>query len=136
MCNAPDLAYRSLRLNSNSAIAPTIAAWTEMIMGNPGKAIELYHHADRLSPRDPRGWLIATSLGLAHFYEGRFGEAKSCAEKALVHNPRFADAQNEPRNGRRRAAAEGACNRFSACLLRINRVISGNAFWPTTGPTK
>jgi tetratricopeptide (TPR) repeat protein len=87
---ANDLAYRSLRLNSNSAIALTIAAWTEMIMGNPGKAIELYHHADRLSPRDPRGWLIATSLGLAHFYEGRFGEAKSCAEKALVHNPRFA----------------------------------------------
>jgi hypothetical protein len=22
------------------------------------------------------------------------------------------------------------------CLLRTNRVISGNAFWPTTGPTK
>jgi TolB-like protein/DNA-binding winged helix-turn-helix (wHTH) protein/Flp pilus assembly protein TadD len=89
---ANELAYRSLRLNSNSAIALTITAWTEMIRGNPGKAIELYHRADRLSPRDPRGWLIATGLGLAHFYEGRFDEAKSWAEKALGHNPRFAVA--------------------------------------------
>jgi len=89
---ANELAYRSLRLNSNSAIALTITAWTEMIKGNPGKAIELYHRADRLSPRDPRGWLIATGLGLAHFYEGRFDEAKSWAEKALGHNPRFAIA--------------------------------------------
>jgi tetratricopeptide (TPR) repeat protein len=89
---ANELARRSLRLNPNSAIAMTIAAWTEMIMGNPGKAIELYHRADRLSPRDPRGWLIATGLGLAHFYEGHFDEAKSWAEKALGHNPRFAVA--------------------------------------------
>ena|SRR5215468_2363897 len=57
-----------------------------------GKAIELYRRADRLSPRDPRGWLIATGLGFAHFYEGRFDEAKSWAEKALGHNPRFAGA--------------------------------------------
>jgi TolB-like protein/DNA-binding winged helix-turn-helix (wHTH) protein/Flp pilus assembly protein TadD len=89
---ANELAHRSLRLNSNSAIALTITAWTEMILGNPGKAIEFYHRADRLSPRDPRGWLIATGLGLAHFYEGSFGEAKSWAEKALGHNPRFAIA--------------------------------------------
>jgi TolB-like protein/DNA-binding winged helix-turn-helix (wHTH) protein/Flp pilus assembly protein TadD len=89
---ANELAYRSLRLNSNSTMALAITAWTEMIRGNPGKAIELYHRADRLSPRDPRGWLIATGLGLAHFYEGRFDEAKSWAEKALSHNPRFAIA--------------------------------------------
>jgi TolB-like protein len=89
---ANELAHRSLRLNPNSAIALTITAWTEMIIGNPGKAIELYHRADRLSPRDPRVWLIATGLGLAHFYEGRFDEAKSWAETALSHNQRFAIA--------------------------------------------
>jgi TolB-like protein len=89
---AHELAYRSLRQNSNSAIALTIAAWTEMIMGNEGKAIELYHRANRLSPRDPRGWLIATGLGFAHFYVGRFDEAKSWAEKALAQNPRCAMA--------------------------------------------
>ena len=89
---ARELAHRSLRLNSNSAIALTITAWIEMVAGNASKAIELYHRSDRLSPRDPRGWLIATGLGLAHFYEGQYDEAKSWAEKALAQNPRFAVA--------------------------------------------
>jgi len=89
---AKELGYRSLRLNSNSSMALTITAWTEMISGNSGKAIELCHRANRLSPRDPRGWLIATCLGFVHFYEGRFDEAKSWAERALGHNPRFSAA--------------------------------------------
>jgi tetratricopeptide (TPR) repeat protein len=89
---ANELARRSLQLNPNSAIALTVTAWTEMIMGNPGRAIELYHRVDRLSPRDPRVWLIATGLGLSHFYEGRFDEARYWTEKALSHNPRFATA--------------------------------------------
>src|SRR5262245_35215522 len=40
---AKDLGYRSLRLNSNSSMALTITAWTEMISGNFSKAIELCH---------------------------------------------------------------------------------------------
>jgi len=86
---ARELANRSLRLNPNSAIALAITAWAEMQMGHFGKAIELLHRAERLSPRDPRGWLIATGLGSAHFYEGHFDEAASWAEAALVQNPRF-----------------------------------------------
>ncbi len=60
-----------------------------MHMGHFGKAIELFHQAERLSPRDPRGWLIATGLGAAHFYEGHFDEAASWSEAALMQNPRF-----------------------------------------------
>ncbi len=86
---ARELANRSLRLNPNSAIALAITAWTEMHMGHFGKAIELFHRAERLSPRDPRGWLIATGLGAAHFYEGHFDEAASWSEAALIQNPRF-----------------------------------------------
>jgi TolB-like protein/Flp pilus assembly protein TadD len=86
---ARDLANRSLRLNPNSAIALAITAWAEMQMGHFGKAIELLHRAERLSPRDPRGWLIATGLGSAHFYEGHFDEAASWAEAALFQSPRF-----------------------------------------------
>jgi len=89
---ARELAHRSLRLNSNSAIALTITAWIEMIAGNEDHAIQLYHRADRLSPRDPRAWLIATGLGLAHFYLGHYDEAKSWAERALAQNSRFAAA--------------------------------------------
>jgi TolB-like protein len=86
---ARELAYRSLRLNPNSAIALAITAWTETQMGNADKAIELYHRAERLSPRDPRGWLIAAGLGAAYFNDERFDEAASWSEAALVHNPRF-----------------------------------------------
>ena len=85
---ARELAYRSLRLNPNSAIALAITAWMEAQMGNPAKAIEMYQRAERLSPLDPRGWLIATGLGMAFFHQERFEEAASWAERALVDNPR------------------------------------------------
>ena len=86
---ARELANRSLRLNPNSAIALAITAWAEMQMGHFAKAIELFHRAERLSPRDPRGWLIATGLGAAYGNAGRFEEAVSWCEAALVQNPRF-----------------------------------------------
>jgi len=86
--HARELAYRSLRLNPNSAIALAITAWMESQIGNPAKAIEMYQRAERLSPLDPRGWLIATGLGMAFFHQERFNEAASWAEKALVDNPR------------------------------------------------
>jgi TolB-like protein/Tfp pilus assembly protein PilF len=85
---ARELAYRSLRLNPNSAIALAITAWMEAQMGEPAKAIEMYQRAERLSPRDPRGWLFATGMGMALFYLERFDEAAYWAEKALVDNPR------------------------------------------------
>jgi TolB-like protein/Tfp pilus assembly protein PilF len=85
---ARELAYRSLRLNPNSAIALAITAWMEAQMGEPAKAIEMYQRAERLSPRDPRGWLFATGMGMALFFLERFNEAAYWAEKALVDNPR------------------------------------------------
>jgi tetratricopeptide (TPR) repeat protein len=89
---AKQFADRSLQLNPNSAIALAIAAWIEVGMGNWAKALELARRAERLSPRDPRGWFIATVLGLAHFHAGHFDEAVSYLKKALVQNSRFATA--------------------------------------------
>jgi tetratricopeptide (TPR) repeat protein len=48
----------------------------------------MYQRAERLSPRDPRGWLFATGMGMALFFLDRFDEAAYWAEKALVDNPR------------------------------------------------
>jgi TolB-like protein len=87
---AKELAYGSLALNSNSAIAMTIAGLTEAMSGNSSKAIELLRRAQRLSPRDPRGWLTASALSLAYFTEREFQEAARSAEKSLIQNPRFA----------------------------------------------
>jgi TolB-like protein/Tfp pilus assembly protein PilF len=85
---ARELAYRSLRLNPNSAIALAITAWMETHMGEFARAIEMYQRAERLSPRDPRAWLFATGMGMALFFLDRFDEAAYWAEKALADNPR------------------------------------------------
>ena len=87
-----ELAARSLLLNPNSAIALAIAGWTEGAADNPVKALELFRRAERLSPRDPKGWFIATGMAHAHFLAGQFDEAVSCAKRALAQNPRFAIA--------------------------------------------
>jgi tetratricopeptide (TPR) repeat protein len=89
---AKRLADRSLQLNPNSAIALAIAAWIEVGMGNSARALELGRRAERLSPRDPRGWFIATVTGLAHFHAGQFEQAESDLKRALVQNSRFATA--------------------------------------------
>ncbi|MGH8703088.1 MAG: winged helix-turn-helix domain-containing protein [Burkholderiales bacterium] len=89
---AKDVVYRSLHLNPNSAIALTIAAWIEAPLPNPGKALQLLQRAERLSPRDPRAWFMATAAALAHFVDGAYDQSALFAKKALAQNPRFAIA--------------------------------------------
>src|SRR5262249_21437713 len=82
-----------------------------MQMGHFGKAIELFHRAERLSPRDPRGWLIAAGLGAAYGNAGRFEEAVSWCEAALVQNPR----------------SMVALRSLAACLARLGQKEKANA---------
>jgi TolB-like protein/predicted Zn-dependent protease len=89
---AKELVYRSLFLNPNLVNALTLAANLETCTGNPTKALELLRRSERLSPRDPRGWVRTSALAFAHFVEGRFDEAASWAQKALTQNPRYAQA--------------------------------------------
>ena len=69
---AKELAYRSVAMNPNSAIAMAVAGWMEAELGNSAKALELLRRAQRLSPRDPRGWFIASGMALAHVVDGQF----------------------------------------------------------------
>jgi TolB-like protein/Flp pilus assembly protein TadD len=86
---AKELAYGSLVLNPNSAVAMSIAGLTEVMSGNARKALELLLRAQRLSPRDPRGWLFSATLALAYLTDENFDMAITSAKKALMHNPRF-----------------------------------------------
>ena len=86
---ARELLTRALQLNPNSAIALTTAGWNEGMLGNPVKALELLQRAERLSPRDPRAWYMASAAALAHFAAGQFEEAVACAKRTLAQNPRF-----------------------------------------------
>jgi tetratricopeptide (TPR) repeat protein len=85
---ARELAHRALELNPNSAIAMAVAGWMEAELGNAGKALELLHRAQRLSPRDPRGWFMASGMALAHIVDGHFEDAAACARVAVDQNPR------------------------------------------------
>jgi tetratricopeptide (TPR) repeat protein len=84
------LIYRSLLLNPNSAMALSMAGWVEVHCGNTEKALELVQRAERLNPRDPREWFIATAMALAYYVRGQFDDATSWARKAAVNNPRSA----------------------------------------------
>jgi tetratricopeptide (TPR) repeat protein len=86
---AKELAYRSLELNPNSAIALAQTGRIETALGNSAKALELLLRADRLSPRDPRGWFIAACLGFAYYKERRYDESVAAAKKALNQNPHY-----------------------------------------------
>jgi TolB-like protein/Flp pilus assembly protein TadD len=85
---ARELAQRALALNANSAIAMAVAGWMEAELGNSTKALELLRRAQRLSPRDPRGWFMASGMALAHIVAGEFEAAAACARMAVDQNPR------------------------------------------------
>jgi len=85
---ARELAYRSLELNPNSAMALAMAGRAELHSGNVDKALELLFRADRLSPREPRAWLIAMAIATTHMLAGRLDEAIAACRRALDLNPR------------------------------------------------
>jgi TolB-like protein/tetratricopeptide (TPR) repeat protein len=86
--SARELAYRSLELNPNSAVALAIAGRIEIHCGNVDKALELLCRAQRLSPREPRAWLIAMGIATAHMQAGRLDEGISACRRTLSQNPR------------------------------------------------
>jgi TolB-like protein len=85
---AGELLRLSLQLNPNSVMALTAAAWSESLLGNPTEALQLLDRAERISPRDPRAWLMASARANAHFMGDQYSEAASWARKALARNPR------------------------------------------------
>jgi TolB-like protein len=86
---ARELLKRSIQLNPNSAIALTMAAGTEVVLGNAEEALGLLQRAHRLSPRDPRAWYMAATDALAYFVAGQYEAAANAARSALAQNPRY-----------------------------------------------
>lgn len=86
---ARELLKRSMHLNPNSAIALTMAAGTEVVLGSADDALLLLQRAHRLSPRDPRAWYMAATDALAYFVAGQYEAAAKAAGSALAQNPRY-----------------------------------------------
>ncbi|MDO9713599.1 tetratricopeptide repeat protein, partial [Paracraurococcus lichenis] len=89
---ARDLFGRSLLINPNSAMALTLAGWIEIMSGNQGAGRAMITRAQRLNPRDPRGWLMSGALAIAAVIDEDFAGAAAWAERALAQNRRFAVA--------------------------------------------
>ncbi|SRR5579871_2521871 len=137
---ARELAVRSLALNPNSAIASAIAGQIEAVLGNADAALRLLARAQRLSPRDPRGWYIASGMAHAYFRQRRFGEAVSAAKQAILQNPRGAVAlrllaASLVYEGRRSEAAEVVRTvlaiepDLTLAELRARNMFHDEAFW-------
>lgn len=114
---AKQLAYTSLALNPNSAAALAVAGMVESNLADQVKALELLRRAERLNPRDRRGWLFSGWLAVVHFFQGDFDEASTVAQAALLQNPRHAIAL------RALAASLAAMGRTDAATDTIQQLL-------------
>lgn len=89
---ARELFARSLRVNPNSAMALTLSGWIEAMAGNQAEGRIMIARAQRLNPRDPRGWFASGAMAICAAADGQFTEAVTWADKALAQNRRFAVA--------------------------------------------
>lgn len=89
---ARELFSRSVAINPNSAMALTLGGWIEAMRGNQASGRALIERAQRLNPRDPRGWFASGAMAICAIADGNFAEAVMWADKALAQNRRFAVA--------------------------------------------
>ena len=83
------LVDRALVLNPNLAAAWTASGWVRVGLGETDMMIEHMARAMRLSPLDPLMFTMQTVTSLGHFFDGRYEEAASWAEKAIREQPSF-----------------------------------------------
>ncbi|BAM87098.1 putative transcriptional regulatory protein, HTH DNA binding domain [Bradyrhizobium oligotrophicum S58] len=89
---ARELFRRSLAINPNSAMALTLSGWIEIMSGHPAEGRAMIERAQRLNPRDPRGWFAAGAMAICAVAESDFDGGIKWAEAALAQNRRFAVA--------------------------------------------
>ena len=80
---------RALVLNPNFAAAWFLSAYLRALNGDNNRAIEQFARAMRLSPLDHEMYRMQAGMAMTIFFEGRFDEALSWAEKAFMDSPSF-----------------------------------------------
>jgi TolB-like protein len=83
-----ELFDRALAINPNAALGRAWSALPESRLGNVALMKERVAQALRLSPRDPREWMLTTLMGLAHMWAHEFEECVAWSERAIQQNPR------------------------------------------------
>jgi TolB-like protein/class 3 adenylate cyclase len=83
------LVAQALVLNPNLAVGWHCSGWVQVFLGNPDAAIKHSAHAIRLSPFDPNLARMQGAIATAHFFAGRYSEASTWAERALMQQPTY-----------------------------------------------
>jgi tetratricopeptide (TPR) repeat protein len=112
-----DLIGQGLELNPNHARAWGFSGWVNIWLGAPETAIEHLARALRLSPVDPYIFGMQGATAFAHFFAGRYGEAASWAQKAILHQPNYFPANTAL------AASHALAGRLEEANNSIQRVL-------------
>ena len=112
------LVSRAINLDPNLVTARYWRGWAHIYLGDVDAAIEQFQVALRLSPLDPRIYVIQTGLAYGHFFAGRNEEASTWAATAIRQQPNFLVAQRimmacHAMSGRVRKHGRRACSRCS-----------------------
>jgi TolB-like protein/Flp pilus assembly protein TadD len=90
--NGAALINRALQLNPNLAWGWMFGSWVSVWLGEPEIALEHIDRAIRLSPHDPQLFQMQAAAAYAHFLAGRYSEAVSWAERALLERTNHVSA--------------------------------------------
>lgn len=126
---ARELFARSLLINPNSATALTLAGWIETMCGNQHDGREMVLRAQRLNPRDPRGWLASGALAIAAVADEDYAEGLRWAERALAQNRRFAVALRVAAVARVKLGQEVEARKTIQDLLQIEPELTISGFF-------
>jgi tetratricopeptide (TPR) repeat protein len=84
-----ELFDRALAINPNAAMGLAWSCLAELSLGNVGRLMkERIAQARRLSPRDPREWMMSMLTGTSHMWAHEFDECVAWSERAIRQNPR------------------------------------------------
>jgi tetratricopeptide (TPR) repeat protein len=78
---------KAVALNPNHAAAHAYRSLVRAVTGEPEPAMEDAHHALRLNPLDPTGYLPQMALVVAHVALHRYDDAVVRAHRAIEHSP-------------------------------------------------
>jgi len=109
---------RALALNPNAAHAWGARGGIHVLRNQPEAAIEAIERARRLSPFDPRTFLYAQNIAIAHLAARRFEVAIEWADRALHDQPRTVGAM------RVKIAANAHLGRLDEARAELARLLA------------
>ena len=107
----------AVKLNPNYSLALGCLGMALVLTHKHDEGLELVHKAMQLSPKDLVLPLYVGNIGLHHFIEARYDEARMWAEKSLHENP------NLPTGYRLLASAHGMLNNLAEAREALDQLV-------------